>query len=346
MQKYNPLRKGTAVVILVLFIGMSIIPSTVGLDKSSMSTFDDITIVSFQPSTTNVEQGETFDVSVWVYPGEPIVGISFEYLYFDETIIHANSPVTFDDFFDPYSTLNSQEPPHLEIDNVNGEIRYIWEGILGSGSVTSNGSFVTINFTAQNVGGVSLLELDGVEIINPDINLVPTTINNGIVIVEEPPQITDVTVLHSIPKDTDPDYGWENFTCTVTDDVAVDTVQLNITYPDSSSHTFPMTKNADTYYYNTSLTQFGGENTPGYNYHIYATDASGKESTSPSDLFKLPMNADVNEDGSIGFVDIMSVAGMWMLTGPPGWMRADVNNDGEVGFGDIMWPCGLWGQEW
>ena len=162
-----------------------------------------------------------------------------------------------------------------------------------------------------------------------------------------PPEITGIPVTTSDPKDTDAPYGWENFSCTVTDDTMVDTVQLNLTYPDLHTEHIPMNKDGDTYYYNTSLTAPGGENTLGYNYHIYATDTFGRMNTSTTQLFKLPMNADVNEDGSVGFVDIMSVAGEWGQTNPKnGWIRADVNNDGEVGFVDIMCVAGMWGQEW
>jgi hypothetical protein len=179
--------------------------------------------------------------------------------------------------------------------------------------------------------------------INPgnDVQTATVTINP---LDAEPPEITGVTVLHSIPKDTS--IGWENFTATVTDDSEVNAVQLNITYPDASSHTFAMTKNGDTYYYNTSLTLPGGENTPGYDYHIYATDTFGRQNASTPQLFKLPMNPDVNEDGSVGFVDIMGVAGLWGASGPNGWHRADVNNDGSIGFVDIMGVAGVWGATW
>ena len=62
MQNYNPLRKETAFVVLVLFIGVCIIPSTGSktVEKPSMPTFDDPTIVSIQPSIIAVEPGETF----------------------------------------------------------------------------------------------------------------------------------------------------------------------------------------------------------------------------------------------------------------------------------------------
>ena len=161
-----------------------------------------------------------------------------------------------------------------------------------------------------------------------------------------PPEITDVTIAHSDPKDTDPAYGWENFTCRVTDDAEVDTVQLNLTYPDLHTEHITMNKSGDTYYYNETFTNPGGENTPGYNYNIYATDLFGRMNISTPQLFKLPMNIDIDEDGSIGFVDIMMVAGLWAVTGPNGWHRADVDNSGEVGFVDIMMIAGMWNAEW
>jgi len=89
MQKYNPLRKGTVVVILVLFIGMSIIPSAVGVDKSPMPTFNDPTIVSIQPSYQEVETGEWFEVDIYVEPSELIRGIAIDILYFEPTLIQA-----------------------------------------------------------------------------------------------------------------------------------------------------------------------------------------------------------------------------------------------------------------
>ena len=38
------------------------------------------TIISIDPSTQTVEKGETFNISVYVNPGEPIIGASFDYL--------------------------------------------------------------------------------------------------------------------------------------------------------------------------------------------------------------------------------------------------------------------------
>ena len=155
--------------------------------------------------------------------------------------------------------------------------------------------------------------------------------------IQQFPEITDATLTTSDPLDTI--IGWENFTCTVTDSDGVDEVKL-ILIGDMTNE-YPMTKDGDDYYLNVTISTADE-----YTYHIWANDTSDNENTSTPQLFPLPLNADVNEDGSVGFVDIMSVAGMWNVGGPNGWIRADVDNNGEVGFVDIMSVAGMWGQEW
>ena len=63
------------------------------------------------------------------------------------------------------------------------------------------------------------------------------------------PQITNVTFIASNPLDTE--IGWENFTCTVTDNTAVDDVKLILTGDTTTE--YPMTKNGDTYSCNITI---------------------------------------------------------------------------------------------
>ena len=155
-----------------------------------------------------------------------------------------------------------------------------------------------------------------------------------------PPEISNVTMKASDPLDTELGFGWENFSCIVTDSDGVDDVKL-ILIVDTTTE-YPMTKDGDDCYY-CNITLLNAEE---YTYYIWANDTNDSENTSTPQPFALPMNEDVNEDGSVGFVDIMSVAGTWGATGPQGWIRPDVNNDGLVGFVDIMSVAGKWGQEW
>jgi hypothetical protein len=184
-----------------------------------------------------------------------------------------------------------------------------------------------------------------------------------------PPVIADIALVTSDPKDTEPydgplsppydvefPGGWEYFSCTVTDETAVDTVQLNMTYPDSSTHTYTMTKVGDTYYYNFSspdqLTMTGGNpewddptdphGNPPYFWHIYANDTLGKGNESAIGELILPHNGDCNSgdpDGKVHFMDLIAVSTAYNdQLSPPvrGWVRADVNNDGRVHFMDLI----------
>jgi len=86
--------------------------------------------------------------------------------------------------------------------------------------------------------------------------------------------------------DTEPGFGWENFTCTVTDNVAVDKVKLVLI--GNTTTGYPMNKDGDDYYCNITITP-GDE----YTYHIWANDASGNVATSTPQVFKLYPNWDV-----------------------------------------------------
>ncbi|GAH42278.1 unnamed protein product, partial [marine sediment metagenome] len=86
-----------------------------------VETFDD-TIISITPYAQAVNKGETFNVSIRVKPGEPIMGINVGLLSFDPTLLHLNS-VTEGDIFDPYDTFTSGI-----VNNTNGTVT----GIVGS----------------------------------------------------------------------------------------------------------------------------------------------------------------------------------------------------------------------
>ena len=159
-----------------------------------------------------------------------------------------------------------------------------------------------------------------------------------------PPVISNVVLTTSDPLDTDAPYGWENVTCNVIDTGSgVDEVKLIVTDPDSITVEYPMIKDGDTYSYNTTLTDAGD-----YTYHVWADDASDNIAESTPEAFILPPNYEVNMDGmrTIGFWDIMAVAGYYGDTGSNGWVREDVDNSGAVGFWDIMAVAGYYGESW
>jgi len=73
--------------------------------------------------------------------------------------------------------------------------------------------------------------------------------------------------------------GYVNITCDVTDNVDVDEVWVNITYPDNSVHSETMLSGS---YYNTSYTMLGS-----YSYFIWANDTSGNANTSAAYTFTI-----------------------------------------------------------
>ena len=91
-----------------------------------------------------------------------------------------------------------------------------------------------------------------------------------------PPDISNVSAL----PDTQRVGGWVNISCKVTDDILVDTVKVNVTYPESGSTNITMYSiiNTNSYYYNSTYIQLGI-----YEYLIWANDTSGN--TNISDAF-------------------------------------------------------------
>jgi len=81
--------------------------------------------------------------------------------------------------------------------------------------------------------------------------------------------------------------GYVYITCDVIDNVGVNVVKVNITYPDGSSHNFSM--NPSSYYFNQTYSMTGT-----YSYFIWANDTSGNSNTSAVYGFEInsPPNAD------------------------------------------------------
>ena len=185
----------------------------------------------------------------------------------------------------------------------------------------------------RDPNGKVLINDDGTSMnASYEFNLVPDT---------KPPEITDITLTPSDPIDTEPGFGWENITCIVNDNIEVDDVKLNVTYPDDHTEEFLMNKTGDTYYYNVSLADVGN-----YSYYIWANDTNGNVGESSSEKFSLPPNWDINMDGMIRLVDFVLVAGHYGENGPPGWIREDVNNDGMIRVVDLVLIAGHYGESW
>ncbi len=84
----------------------------------------------------------------------------------------------------------------------------------------------------------------------------------------------DSPVISNVQDNPDPqEYGgWVNITCSVTDNIGVNVVKVNITYPDGSYINVTM---SGSYYYNASYSMLGT-----YSYFIWANDTSGNSAVS------------------------------------------------------------------
>ena len=157
------------------------------------------------------------------------------------------------------------------------------------------------------------------------------------------PDISNIVLTNSNPKDTDPDFGWENISCVVTDNVEVEDVKINIIYPDSSVSNVTMYHliGTNTYYYNTSFSQYGN-----YSYYIWVQDTSGNGITSDSNIFSLPPNWDIDSDGQCNIIDFTLISNHYTEVGPLGWIREDVDNSGAVKVLDLVIISGYYGETW
>ena len=175
--------KGLVLVIMLLFIGASIIPSTVGINEEEHNLTNnnnsfiakgvkDTTTVSINPPSQTVSPGETFTVDVFCVPSQQIKSFELK-LSFDPLLLQANS-VTEGDIFDGYTTFFNPGT----IDNNAGNIVDIYGLILGSGNVSNPGTLVNISLTAKSTIGSSLLNLYDVGVTN-ETEYVSITVNDG-----------------------------------------------------------------------------------------------------------------------------------------------------------------------
>jgi hypothetical protein len=141
------------------------------------------------------------------------------------------------------------------------------------------------------------------------------------------PVISQVNIIHSSTDLIVAGYGWENFTCVVTDNDGESTVLLLLKNPDKSTTNVPMIKKTDTttYYANQSLHQTGE-----YSYHIQVTDINNNVVLSSSHTFWLQPNWDIDNDGICNIRDLVLISNHYGEKGFKGWIREDVDHNGVI----------------
>ena len=126
------------------------------------------------------------------------------------------------------------------------------------------------------------------------------------------PEITDVIDFPD-PQETS---GYVNITCCVNDNVDVNTVKVNITYPDSSYHNETMLGGlGGSYYYNATYAMGGT-----YDYFIWANDTSSNSNISTNYTFEIinqPPYTPSNPSPSNGTTGISITADLSWAGGDP-----------------------------
>jgi len=155
------------------------------------------------------------------------------------------------------------------------------------------------------------------------------------------PVISDVICVMSDPMDTV--IGWENISCTVTDNLDIHTVWVNITYPDTHMDNISMIKIGDVFYYNATFSEEGS-----YSYFIWANDTSDNRNMSGVEGFVLPPNWDITGNGVCNGLDVTPISLNWLAGDGTkhGWIRADINNDGWVNGLDVTFISVHWLETW
>lgn len=158
------------------------------------------------------------------------------------------------------------------------------------------------------------------------------------------PEIGGISLISSDPLDTDPFYGWVNVSGTISDNVGVSEVVLQIHTPDNTWTNVSMIPRSAGLYYYRSATAFSSEGN--HSYTIWARDAQNNANSSESLVFSMPSNWDIDQDGSCMIFDLVLVSNQYGLSGIAGWIREDADNNGEIEVLDLVFISNHFGESW
>jgi hypothetical protein len=304
-------------VILVVALGVMGLPGMV----SAAGT----TAVSVSAPTQPVASGQQFTVSIAVVPGTAIAGMQFN-LNFDAALASASkveegnllSQGGANSFFSPGT-----------IDNQAGKITGVFGAITTPGrTVSTEGTFASITFTSKPLSGSCPLVLANVVVGDINGNPVTVSVVSGSVTMDRPP------VLNAIGNKSINEGATLSFTISATD-------------ADGDAMTYSASNLPVGATFSSATRTFSW--TPGYSQAgVYANvrfQVSDGRITDYEDIAITVGNVlqpDINDDGSINVLDMITIGQHWSQTGSAGWIRQDVNEDGTVSVLDAT----LIGQNW
>jgi hypothetical protein len=215
------------------------------------------------------------------------------------------------------------------INNQTGKITGVFGAITSPGkTVSTQGTFATITLSAKTQSGSCPLALANVVVGDINGNPVTVSVVGGTVSIDRPP------VLNAIGNKSVNEGTALTFTIS-----ASDADGDALTYSASNlpvGATFNATNR--TFSWTPSLSQAGV-------YTGVRFQVSDGQMTDYEDVTITVGNVlrpDVNDDGSINVLDMITIGQHWSQTGAAGWIRQDINEDGTVNVLDAT----LIGQNW
>jgi len=167
--KKDFLEVAISIVIAMVFV----MPASSMVATFESESISDDTVISIEPAMQTIKKGETFTISIYVIPSEPVVCVNVGNLSFDSSLIHANA-VTEGDIFDPYETFMPGS-----IDNIAGNIDGIEGATTPSNATTDEGILCSISFTAQEEIGTSVLDIEDATVTNTSGSTISIVIDDG-----------------------------------------------------------------------------------------------------------------------------------------------------------------------
>ncbi len=281
--------------------------------------------VTISAPSGGASPGAVFDATVTVTPSAAIAGMQFD-LTFDAALVSATS-VREGNLFNQSGAstfFNSGT-----INNDAGTITGVFSAITSPGrTVSAQGTFATISFTAKSDTGDCPLALRNVIVGTASGTSVAVTVTSGsVTIAHHPPVLAPIgdkvgaqgTAISFAVSATDADgdaltYSAAGLPDGATFDLATGTFSWTPGYDQSGSYTV----------------------------RFAVTDGRSSDYEDVTIIVGKVLRRDVNGDGGVNVLDMIRVGQHWNQTGAAGWISEDINQDGSVNVLDAT----LIGQGW
>lgn len=283
------------------------------------------TSVSVSAPSSTVSPGAAFSAAVAVAPATAIAGMQFD-LAFNPDLVSVTG-IQEGNLFNQAGASTFFNAG--AVDNNAGTVTGVFGAITSPGqTVSAQGTFATIAFTAKNVTGDCPLSLSNVIVGNASGASVAVTVSSSSVTIGN-----HAPVLAPIGSKVVAEQSTLSFNVSATDadgdalTYATSSLPLGAAF-DPATGTFSWTPSHD---------QSGS-----YTLRFQVSDGRSWDYEDVTITVGNVLRKDVNDDGHVNVLDMIRVGQQWDQTGPTGWIREDINEDGSVNVLDAT----LIGQGW